>query len=682
MLLSIGMIVKNEDKYLDRCLTVLKPILDNVDSELIIADTGSTDRTVEIAKKYTDRVLYYEWIKDFSAARNFTLENSKGEWFMFIDADEILVSCDEIIEFFNSGEYKQYRTATYIQRNYSNAELTDYSDFNASRLTRIAPGIRFVNPIHEAISPFYAPVKFLSTVADHYGHIFENEELKRQKFERNSALLLESLNKSADTDMMLYLQLYQSFILYDDEKALYYMNCGIEKCKEKKHTVLIPLYAEKAAFLYNKGRWQDILDLSDEYFHMDTAIRSGTISTDAEIFAFKAMAEYRLEMNNEAIDDFVEFFKLYADFAEGKLITSEVIMFSFNLAKPAYMSMLLYNFLNACISEKRFSAAMQVLKAPVLADCYKNQEYTKALLEQEFIIMHSTEYKRAKALYSQLDDYGKGWYKAIARYDIESAENKSAPIEAFRKACKEDEGFCCFLSAAYAHYFKADSSAEIAEMIKFGCFDYFELLYFMLSEQQDISPLIASGKFDIAEGLISCADRFSDMLAVLDNYSPDKIGSTRTFLSFCEAAMLLSLQKQRDIEALFSLWGKAASEESIDENDGQLYAAAMANVILNSWHNGDIKTCIGAMSAAVKKYPQSKPFILAIRDKVQQSVSAPKPNNEMEALAAAVKNNIRSLISSGKTEEAKRVFEEYLKINPNDPDNEKLKYELNERQKS
>ena len=52
MVLSIGMIVKNEEKYLDRCLSALKPILENVESELIIADTGSEDNTVEIAKKY------------------------------------------------------------------------------------------------------------------------------------------------------------------------------------------------------------------------------------------------------------------------------------------------------------------------------------------------------------------------------------------------------------------------------------------------------------------------------------------------------------------------------------------------------------------------------------------------------------------------------------------------------
>ena len=102
MILSIGMIVKNEEKYLEQCLSEMRPILEKVDSELIIADTGSTDSTVEIAKRFTDNVYHFEWINDFSAARNSTLEKAKGEWYMFIDADEILKNCDDIIKFFNS----------------------------------------------------------------------------------------------------------------------------------------------------------------------------------------------------------------------------------------------------------------------------------------------------------------------------------------------------------------------------------------------------------------------------------------------------------------------------------------------------------------------------------------------------------------------------------------------------
>lgn len=67
MKLSLCLIVKNEEKYLERCLKSLRNYVD----EIIITDTGSADTTVEIAKKYTDKVYHFEWIDDFSAARNF-----------------------------------------------------------------------------------------------------------------------------------------------------------------------------------------------------------------------------------------------------------------------------------------------------------------------------------------------------------------------------------------------------------------------------------------------------------------------------------------------------------------------------------------------------------------------------------------------------------------------------------
>ncbi|MCL1986515.1 MAG: glycosyltransferase, partial [Firmicutes bacterium] len=64
MLLTIGMIMKNEERFLRDCLTAIKPILDNVDSELIIHDTGSTDNSIAIAKEFTDNVFEIEWRDD------------------------------------------------------------------------------------------------------------------------------------------------------------------------------------------------------------------------------------------------------------------------------------------------------------------------------------------------------------------------------------------------------------------------------------------------------------------------------------------------------------------------------------------------------------------------------------------------------------------------------------------
>lgn len=92
--LSVCMIVKNEEKVLKRCLESLRGIAD----EIIIADTGSTDRTKKIAEEFTDAVYDYKWVNDFSKARNFAASKASGEWILAMDADEY-VDREEFSEF-------------------------------------------------------------------------------------------------------------------------------------------------------------------------------------------------------------------------------------------------------------------------------------------------------------------------------------------------------------------------------------------------------------------------------------------------------------------------------------------------------------------------------------------------------------------------------------------------------
>lgn len=84
--ISLCMIVKNEEKVLARCLDTIADLMD----EIIIVDTGSTDRTKEIAARYTKRIYDFEWVQDFSAARNFAFSLAKMEYIYTADADEIL----------------------------------------------------------------------------------------------------------------------------------------------------------------------------------------------------------------------------------------------------------------------------------------------------------------------------------------------------------------------------------------------------------------------------------------------------------------------------------------------------------------------------------------------------------------------------------------------------------------
>lgn len=84
--ISLCMIVKNEEKVISRCL---KSIMSAVD-EIIIVDTGSTDSTKEKAIAYTDKIYDFEWIDDFSAARNFSFSKAEKDFIMWLDADDII----------------------------------------------------------------------------------------------------------------------------------------------------------------------------------------------------------------------------------------------------------------------------------------------------------------------------------------------------------------------------------------------------------------------------------------------------------------------------------------------------------------------------------------------------------------------------------------------------------------
>lgn len=84
--ISLCMIVKNEDEVLARCLDTVADLMD----EIIIVDTGSTDKTKEIAARYTDKIYDFEWIKDFSAARNFSFSKATMDYIYAPDADELL----------------------------------------------------------------------------------------------------------------------------------------------------------------------------------------------------------------------------------------------------------------------------------------------------------------------------------------------------------------------------------------------------------------------------------------------------------------------------------------------------------------------------------------------------------------------------------------------------------------
>jgi len=146
------MIVKNEEANLGRCLESVKRVAD----EIIIVDTGSTDRTVEIARQYGAKIFTHQWDDDFAAARNASLRSATSGWILVLDADEAL------------AEEDQGRLRALLRRDGPTAYLLNivspvddsrsrHAVINAfPRLFRNRPGIQFEGRIHEQVSPSIA----------------------------------------------------------------------------------------------------------------------------------------------------------------------------------------------------------------------------------------------------------------------------------------------------------------------------------------------------------------------------------------------------------------------------------------------------------------------------------------------------------------------------------------------
>lgn len=192
-LLSICLITKNEEKNLDRCLKSIKSIAD----EIIVVDTGSTDNTIEIALKYSEKVYKFDWIDDFSAARNYALEKATAEFILSIDADEYLQNSNTLINVLKNPKKETGGWLVNLISEHKNQfGQTDKIHSSLLRLFRNHPQIRFNGIVHEQVYNSILSLNFNIENSDivliHSGYDID-EESSRQKHYRNLSLLMKAI---------------------------------------------------------------------------------------------------------------------------------------------------------------------------------------------------------------------------------------------------------------------------------------------------------------------------------------------------------------------------------------------------------------------------------------------------------------------------------------------------------
>ncbi|MBQ0016997.1 MAG: glycosyltransferase family 2 protein [Clostridiales bacterium] len=148
--ISLCMIVKNEEDVIGRCLKSVEGLFD----EIIIVDTGSTDKTKEIARQYTDKIFDFEWVNDFSKARNYSFSLSNCEYIMWLDADDIL-PIKERSKFIKLKEILQKEKPDAVMMKYDIAfDENGKSTFSyfRERILKRSAGFVWQDPVHEVIS--------------------------------------------------------------------------------------------------------------------------------------------------------------------------------------------------------------------------------------------------------------------------------------------------------------------------------------------------------------------------------------------------------------------------------------------------------------------------------------------------------------------------------------------------
>jgi glycosyltransferase involved in cell wall biosynthesis len=144
--ISLCMIVKNEEEVLERCLESVASFCD----EIIIVDTGSTDRTKEIAAKYTNNIVDFDWVYDFSAARNYAFNHATKDFILWLDADDILLSEDQQKFELLKQELTEDIDAVSMLYNLSLNDLGEPTfQFRRNRLVKRARNFQWVGAVHE-----------------------------------------------------------------------------------------------------------------------------------------------------------------------------------------------------------------------------------------------------------------------------------------------------------------------------------------------------------------------------------------------------------------------------------------------------------------------------------------------------------------------------------------------------
>lgn len=260
--ISVCIITKNEADKLETCLQSIQPY----GFEIVVVDTGSTDHSKEVARRYTDRVYDFEWVDNFSTARNFSISKASHNMILVLDTDECIKEID-LEEVYRLIE--EHPKAIGLVNRLDHFEADGIRRTQQIRVDRLfhRKYYEYDNPIHECVYPIgKMEAQFYHTpiVLDHFGYLGDQAALD-EKALRDMRLLEKQLEIEKDNPY-LYFQIAQSYmIMRREDDAFPYFEQAMQLHPSTRFDYTRILIKNYGTMLLTYGRAQEALSLLSYY---------------------------------------------------------------------------------------------------------------------------------------------------------------------------------------------------------------------------------------------------------------------------------------------------------------------------------------------------------------------------------------------------------------------------------
>jgi glycosyltransferase involved in cell wall biosynthesis len=688
------MIVKNEEKYLRRCLEAISPILREVPSELIIADTGSTDRTVEIAREFTDKVIHFEWCDDFGAARNSTLKKAKGAWYMYLDADEIVQDCTDLIRFFNTGEYLRYNSGVVTLKSFNDESQIVKATIHLTRLVKKQVDLKFINPIHERLNILKEPSKQLDLIIDHYGYVTKNnEEFIKTKIERNLKIMFAEEQKKPDDCLNLY-NICQAYMLDKNmEAALNYCEKGIKFAKEQKLSFELLFYIRKAQIYFLLKDYQKLLVATEEYFSAKKVVWA----SDIEMYIYQARSYTFFNSTRDAIDAYKNFIKIYRGFEKGLYNTPDMHYSSVNyteLNSYVYFTLNLVELLLKTGDHEQAKAYSASLSLQSLLD---HPESLMRKLQHDIEIMKiSKDFSELPLVYDQLKAENQSAHQDMI--EQLTGEEHVAAAKAFSDADIAETAYVKLMrlrSLFYCGTMTARDVEEVLSVIETGSQVYADLAYFTLYSNASVELL--NNKFDAFDfaGMVNkerpCFQQWPVLSKTIVATGDDQTVKYLWMATLHELALVSDITGDDVKLSLFTEYGRhfgkylhsILSNDIRTEQQAFLLPKALRTGFLSSLaiacrDSGGSAEYIRCLRAVLKTEPRLYGMIHMLFDEMTRAEQ--QKQQELQEYARLIKRNILTLCEKNETEKVMQIIAAYEELCPNDTEIIEIKRRLGTRQ--